>query len=214
MGLSFKSMIKIIGILTLIEGVFMLPVVFTAIHFEEWQASRAFAVTAVCCMVFGLLAVTRIRSEKLAMRAREGYFIAFLSWLYCSLLGAVPMYFCGSQFSFISCFFESVAGFSTTGCSVLDIDIVPMSMLLWRAMCHWLGGMGILILLISIFPLWGINNQSLATAETPGTHAKKIEATYSDTGKFLYLAYLILSVVEFALLWAGPMDWFDALLTT
>ena len=129
-------MIKIIGILTLIEGVFMLPVVFTAIHFEEWQSSRAFAVTAVCCMVFGLLAVTRIRSEKLAMRAREGYFIAFLSWLYCSLLGAVPMYFCGSQFSFISCFFESVAGFSTTGCSVLDIDIVPMSMLLWRAMCH------------------------------------------------------------------------------
>ena len=82
----------------------MLPVVFTAIHFEEWQASRAFAVTSVCCMVFGLLAVTRIRSEKLAMRAREGYFIAFLSWLYCSLLGAVPMYFCGSQFSFISCF--------------------------------------------------------------------------------------------------------------
>ena len=214
MGLSFKSMIKIIGILTLIEGVFMLPVVFTAIHFEEWQASRAFAVTAVCCMVFGLLAVTRIRSEKLAMRAREGYFIAFLSWLYCSLLGAVPMYFCGSRFSFISCFFESVAGFSTTGCSVLDLDIVPMSMLLWRAMCHWLGGMGILILLISIFPLWGINNQSLATAETPGTHAKKIEATYSDTGKFLYLAYLILSVVEFALLWAGPMDWFNALLTT
>lgn len=124
------------------------------------------------------------------------------------------MYFCGSQFSFISCFFESVAGFSTTGCSVLDLDIVPMSMLLWRAMCHWLGGMGILILLISIFPLWGINNQSLATAETPGTHAKKIEATYSDTGKFLYLAYLILSVVEFALLWAGPMDWFNALLTT
>ncbi len=214
MGLSFKSTIKILGILTLIEGVFMLPVIFTAMNFGEWQAFRSFSIVSACCILAGLIAVTRIRLEKLAMRSREGYFIAFLSWVYCSLLGAVPMYFCGSEFSFISCFFESVAGFSTTGCSVLDIDLVPMSMLLWRAMCHWLGGMGILILLISIFPLWGINNQSLATAETPGSHTRKIEATYSDTGKFLYLAYLILSVVEFLLLWIGPMDWFNALLTT
>ena len=64
-----------------------------------------------------------------------------------------------------------------------DVSSVPLCMLMWRALCHWLGGMGILVLLISIFPLWGINNQSLAMAETPGSESSKMEAKSSDMGK-------------------------------
>ena len=93
MGLSFKSMIKIIGILTLIEGVFMLPVVFTAIHFEEWQASRAFAVTAVCCMVFGLLAVTRIRSEKTGHACQRRIFYSVPKLVILFPFGSCPYVF-------------------------------------------------------------------------------------------------------------------------
>ena len=74
--------------------------------------------------------------------------------------------------------------------------------------------MGILVLLISIFPLWGINNQSLAMAETPSSESSKMEAKSSDMGKFLYSSYLLLSTLEFILLIAGPMDWYNALLTT
>lgn len=214
MGLNLKTIIKILGILTLIEGIFMLPCVAAGMYYEEWDSAGAFFPISLVCISIGFVILTQLRFDKLVLRAREGYFIAFTSWLYCSILGTIPMYFCNDDFSFISCFFESVAGFSTTGCSVLDINTVPMAMLMWRALCHWLGGMGILVLLVSIFPLWGVNNQSLASAEIPGTHTRKIEANYSDTGKFLYLSYLTLSVVEFTLLAAGPMDLFNALLTT
>lgn len=214
MRFNFKAVIKILGILTLIEGVFMLPCLGVAMHYEEWTSASAFVTVSLFCISIGFVILTQLKFDKIVLRAREGYFIACASWIYCSVLGAIPLYFCGRDFSFISCLFESVAGFSTTGCSVLDVDVVPLSMLLWRALCHWLGGMGILVLLISIFPLWGINNQSIASAETPGPNTRKLEANYSDTGKFLYLSYLTLSVAEFTLLVLGPMDWFNALLTT
>ena len=214
MGLNYRAIVKILGILTLIEGCFMLPVVPIADHFGEAQAAKAFAFVSLICIAAGMLVVSRIKSEKKSLRGGEGYFIAFTGWIYCSFLGAIPMYFCADGLSFVGCLFESVAGFSTTGCSVFDITELPMAMLTWRGVCHWLGGMGILVLLISIFPLWGISNQSLAMAETPGIHNKQFGATYSDIGKFLYLSYIILSLAEFLLLVASPMNWFDALLTT
>lgn len=214
MGFNFKAVVKVLGILTLIEGVFMLPCLAVAMYYKEWASASSLLTTSLFCVCVGFVILTQLKFDRIILRAREGYFIACASWIYCSVLGALPLYFCGKEFSFISCLFESVAGFSTTGCSVLDINAIPLSMLMWRAVCHWLGGMGILILLISIFPLWGINNQSIAAAETPGPQTEKLETNYSNTGKFLYLTYLTLSVAEFILLILGPMDWYNALLTT
>lgn len=214
MGINFRAIIKVLGILTLIEGLFMLPPVVVGLYHEEWQPAGSLFTTSIICISIGFVILTQFRFDKIALRFREGLFIAFASWIYCSLLGSLPLYFSGMDFPFISCLFESVAGFSTTGCSVLDITVMPSCMLVWRALCHWLGGMGILILLISIFPLWGINNQSLAMAETPGSESSKMEAKSSDMGKFLYTSYLLLSISEFLILVLGPMDWYNALLTT
>ncbi len=214
MGFNYKAIIKILGILTLIEGVFMLPAFAVGLYFCEWKAAGSLFTISIICISVGFVILTQLRFDKIALRSREGYFIAFASWIYCSFLGALPIYFCGQGFTLINCIFESVAGFTTTGCSVIDINNIPLCLLLWRALCHWLGGMGILVLLISIFPLWGINNQSLAVAETPGAHSSKIEAKSSDMGKFLYLSYLTLSATEFILLIIGPMDWYNALITT
>lgn len=214
MGFNLKAITKILGLLTLIEGLFMLPCIGTAMHYQEWPAASSLFTASIFCICIGLVILTQFKFDKILLRPKDGYFIACASWIYCSLLGALPLFFCGEGFSFINCFFESVAGFSTTGCSVLDINEVPMSMLMWRAMCHWMGGMGILVLLVSIFPLWGINNQSIATAEAPGSHSTKIEANYSDIGRFLYISYFTLSAAEYALLVISPMDWYNALLTT
>lgn len=214
MGLNYRAITKVLGILTLIEGLFMLPALVVAMHFEEWQSASAFLTSSSLFISIGFVILTQLKFDKINLRAREGYFIAFVSWAYCSLIGAIPIYFCGENFSFISCFFEAVAGFSTTGCSVLNIDLVPNSILFWRAICHWLGGMGILVLLISIFPLWGINNRAIALAETPGSNTRNLDANTTETGKFLYKAYFILSTVEYILLVIGPMDWFNAILTT
>lgn len=214
MRLNYKAIVKILGILTLIEGVFMLPALTVALYFEEWESASGFLTPSLIYISVGFVILTQLKFDKINLRAREGYFIAFISWVYCSLIGAVPIYFCGKGFSFISCFFETVAGFSTTGCSVLDVNLVPDSILLWRAICHWLGGMGILVLLVSIFPLWGINNKAISSAETPGSNTKTIHANASETGQFLYKAYIALSTLEFILLVIGPMDWYNAFLTT
>lgn len=171
-------------------------------------------VTSVVCLAIGFVILVQLKFDKIKLKQRETYAIACSSWIFCSVIGALPLYFCGQDFPFISCYFESVAGFSTTGCSVLDADLIPRALLMWRALCHWLGGMGILVLLISVFPLWGINSQSVALAETPGLHNEKLIAKYSDTSKFLYTSYTVLTLIEFALLVIGPMDWFDALITT
>lgn len=214
MGLNYKAIVKILGMLTLIEGIFMLPALTVALYFEEWESASGFLTPSLIYISVGFVILTQLKFDKINLRAREGYFIAFISWVYCSLIGAVPIYFCGKDFSFISCFFETVAGFSTTGCSVLDVNIVPDSILLWRAICHWLGGMGILVLLVSIFPLWGINNKAIALAETPGSNTRTLNANATETGQFLYKTYIALSTLEYILLVIGPMDWYNAILTT
>ncbi len=91
---------------------------------------------------------------------------------------------------------------------------MPKALQLWRATCHWLGGMGILILIISIFPLLGIGGRSIASAEAPGSFSDKLRSKASDTGKYLYAIYITFTVAEFLLLLIGPMDWFNALTAT
>ncbi len=215
MGLNYTAIAKILGMLTLVEGFFMIPALLVSVHLEEWACASAFLTTLLFCLCIGFVAMKFFKFNKINLKAREGYFIAFLSWLFCSAIGCIPIYFCGQNFPLISCFFEMVAGFTTTGCTVLEMNSVPQSILFWRAICHWLGGMGILVLLVVIFPLWGINNRAISLAEAPGgSNAKSIDANTRDTGKFLYSAYIILSIVEFILLVLGPMDWYNAFLST
>ena len=214
MVLNFRAITKVLGILTLIEGLFMLPSLVVAMHFKEWESASSFLTTSIVCISIGFVILTQLKFNKIVLRSREGYFIAFVSWIHCSLLAAIPIYTCGQDFSFISCFYETVAGFTTTGCTVLDVNVVPYSILFWRSICSWLGGMGILVLLITIFPLWGINNKAISSAETPGSSTRNTEATSTETGKFLYVTYMILSAIEYVLLALGPMDWYNAALTT
>lgn len=213
MVLNFRAVIKVLGILTLIEGLFMLPALLVALIFEEWQSASAFLTPSLVCISVGFVILTQLKFDKIVLKAREGYFIAAMSWVYCSIIGAVPIYFSGLKLPLIGCFFEAVAGFTTTGCSVVDITIMPNSILFWRALTHWLGGMGILVLLITIFPLWGINNKSIVVAETPGTNTSTLGTNYKSIGSFLYKTYLSLTVIEFILLLLGPMDWFNAIIT-
>ncbi len=214
MVLNFRAITKVLGILTLIEGFFMLPSLVVAMYFEEWDSASAFLTTSIVCISIGFVILTQFKFDRIVLKAREGYFIAAISWVYCSIIGAIPIYFCGPELPIMGCVFEAVAGFTTTGCSVIDISILPNSILFWRAICHWLGGMGILVLLITVFPLWGINNKSIALAETPGTNTSTLGANYSSIGRFLYKTYIILSATEYLLLVIGPMDWFNAIITT
>lgn len=214
MHINVRVFIKILGILSLIEGLFMMPCVVAAIQFEEWTASYPLFMVSMVCIITGHVILTQFHYDKVHLHFHEGYLISAVSWVFCSLIGALPFYFCGMDFPFISCYFESVAGFTTTGCSVLPIENFPHCLLLWKSVSNWLGGMGILVLLVSVFPSLGISGQSLASTESAGPNSEKIGSHFSDTGKVLYGTYILFTVVEFVLLALGPMDIFDALVNT
>ena len=214
MHINYRVYIKILGFLTSIVGMGMLPCAAIGMHFGEWRASSPLFFTAIVCISIGFVVLTQLRFNKIRLRFHEGWLIACISWVYCSLLGAVPFYFCGMDYTIVGSFFEAVAGFTTTGCSVFDINQMPKCIMMWKATASWFGGMGILVFVVSIFPALGISGQSIASAETTGPTIAKLDAKYADTGKFLYLVYIGFTAAEFILLALGPLDWFDALITT
>ena len=214
MHINYRMYIKILGFLTLAEGVGMFVCSGIGMYFSEWKPAGTLLLVSLVCVSVGFVILTQLRFSKIRLRFHEGWLIACMSWVYCSLLGAVPFYFGGMDYSLIGSLFESVAGFTTTGCSVFDIDTMPKCLMMWKAVASWFGGMGILVFVVSLFPALGISGQSIASAETTGPTIAKLDARYSDTGKFLYLVYLAFTVIEFILLALGPLDWFDALINT
>ena len=211
MRLNYPVILKVTGLLTLIEGIAMVPCILAALVFEEWNAASALIPVCLICVCVGLVILTQLKFKKIRLKLQETFLIACLSWVYCSLIGMIPYYFSSCGFTLMGSFFESVAGFTTTGCTVLDPNLLPLSLQLWRAICHWLGGMGILILVLTIFPMLGIGGQFIMSAEAPGPAFERLGMKISEAGKYLYGIYLLLTAAEFALLALGPMDVFTAL---
>lgn len=211
MRLNYPVILKVTGLLTLIEGIAMVPCILAAMVFEEWNAASALIPVCLICVCVGFVILTQLKFKKIRLKLQETFLIACLSWVYCSLIGMIPYYFSSCGFTLMGSFFESVAGFTTTGCTVLDPNLLPLSLQLWRAICHWLGGMGILILVLTIFPMLGIGGQFIMSAEAPGPAFERLGMKISEAGKYLYGIYLLLTATEFALLALGPMDVFTAL---
>ncbi|WP_415929284.1 TrkH family potassium uptake protein [Zhenpiania hominis] len=211
--LNYQVIAKILGIVTLIIGLFMLPALFCAVFYGETENIRALMISSGLTIATGSFVILIVKPAKARFRAREGYLVVALCWLICSFFGALPYYFSDFTSSFTDSFFESVSGFTTTGCTAMGIKIMPKALLLWKAITHWLGGMGILVFAISILPALGINAQLIARAETPGPVLEKMAVRMSDSAKILYLTYISLSLLEFILLYPF-MTPFDSLINT
>lgn len=211
---SVRLTFKILATLALILGSFMIPCVCAAVYYGELECAKPFFTCSLLYICFGLVIKGFTKTKNVNLLTRQSYLIVILCWIFCILLSMIPM-LCSSQgYSFMTCLFESVSSITTTGCTSIAINLLPKSMLLWRSIVNWLGGMGILVLLISIFPMWGISNQALANAEMPGAKLDKMEASYSQIGQFLYITYMLFTLIQFVLLYLGPMDAFTALITS
>jgi trk system potassium uptake protein TrkH len=141
-----------------------------------------------------------------------GFLLVFLAWAAVCLLGALPYFLSGYIPDFTDAVFESVSGFTTTGATMLkNIETLPKPLLFWRAMTHWLGGMGIVVLTVALLPLLGPGGFRLDKAEAPGPDVDKIVPRISGTARILWLIYVALTAVQTLLLVIAGMDWFDAL---
>lgn len=190
----------------------MLPL-FVAIIYKEYDSVVAFTIT--CAITFGLGILTTNNLGKNAsteaLRYTDSYFIVAFTWIMSSVLAAIPFVIQGSIPNVIDAFFEMCSGFSTTGATILtDVEALPKSMLFWRSETQWLGGMGIIVLMVALVPNLGVKAQNVASAETPGPTVTKLTSRFSDTARSLYIAYVILTIILIILLLIGGMNLFDA----
>ena len=159
-----------------------------------------------------LMYLTRGSRNKRDPAIRDGFAIVTFGWLVFALFGAIPFTLSGAVPSYLDAVFETMSGFTTTGATILmDVEALPESLLFWRAATHWLGGMGIIVLSLAILPMLGVGGMQLFKAEVPGPTADRLKPRIRDTAKLLWGVYVLLTVLETALLMGGGMDFFDAL---
>lgn len=209
--LNLKIIISILGLTSMMNGLFMLIAVpFSVYHNEpeQWGILTA----GITTISLGFLLWIFNRKAKKNLGKKEGYMIVTLGWLMLSFTGTLPYVFTETIPNFTNAFFETISGYSTTGSSILkDIESMPKGILFWRSATHWIGGMGIIVLAVAILPLLGIGGMQLFMAEAPGPSADKMHPRITETAKRLWLIYFSLTFTEFFLLKAAGMTWFDAI---
>ena len=212
---NYKAIFRILGIIILIIGIAeIFPWVYAEVV-RDYDVANAFRICAPFTIAIGLFMFFFIRTGRSRFGAREGYLVVALCWVVASLIGAFPYLLSGFYDNYIDSFFESSSGFTTTGCTVAVHGMTNRALMLWKAISHWLGGMGILVFVISLLPALGINGQIIARAEMPGPVLQKTTVRMSDSAKALYLTYLSFTVIEFVLLMiSGKMPLYDGVITT
>jgi trk system potassium uptake protein TrkH len=214
--MNYKLIIKMISYLLIITSLFMFIPLGIAFYNGDNESLYAIGISIIIAVIFFIFAWIFTRKNKnTSLSTRDGFLFVTLSWAIVSLLGALPYYLSGAIPSFADAYFETMSGFSTTGASILtDIEILPRSLLFWRSLTHWLGGMGIVVLTVAVLPLLGIGGMQLIKAEAPGPTVDKITPRIAETAKLLWLIYLGFTVAETILLQLGGMDLFDSLTHT
>jgi len=209
--MKHKVVFKSIGTVLCIEAASMLPSLVVALINHE-KAAIAFALSIGIIAAIGA-ALMRIKTPISRIFTRDGFAIVSLSWILVTLFGTLPFLLSGSIPSFIDALFETASGFSTTGSSILtDVEALPKSVLFWRSSTHWLGGMGILVLMIAILPSVSASTINIMIAESPGPAPGKVVPKIRETAKILYSIYIFMTAVLVVLLLAGGMPLFDALI--
>ena len=187
-----------------------LPLGFSIYHEDGMTSS--FLISSGITLFVGLCLRFFLRKFKEAeIKRREGFLIVTVSWVTMTLFGTLPYVISESIPNFSNAFFETMSGFSTTGASILNnIEEMPHSILFWRSMTQWIGGMGIIVLTIAILPLLGVGGMELFASEAPGPNKDKIHPRIKETAKRLWLIYVSLTLFETLLLWWADMSFFDA----
>lgn len=209
--LNFRIVLLVMGLLLVVEGVFMLLTAAVAAIYGEYDLPY-FLWSALICIATGVLLWLTNHKAQRSIGKREGYVIVAMVWVVFSFFGLLPFWISGAIPSFTDAFFETMSGFTTTGSSILDdIEALPHGMLFWRSIIQWLGGMGIIVLSLAILPVLGVGGMQLFIAEVPGPVPDKLHPRIAETAKRLWGIYVVYTLLETLLLWAGGMTFFDAI---
>ncbi len=203
-------LLYVIGVVAVAGAAAMIPAALTAIIYREWSSAAAlFASAAVAAGGGGVVAWGLGRPGELT--TKEGFAAVGLAWFVLIGFGSLPYLISGAIGGVTNAFFETTAGFTTTGASILsDPGSLSHGLLLWRATTQWVGGMGIIVLSVAVLPLLGSGGMQLARAEAPGPEPDRLTPRFRETAKRLWLVYVALTGLLVALLALGDMNLFEA----
>lgn len=211
--INFKVVGYILGVLLIIEAFFMLLSVSVSLMYGESEY-KYILISSLIALVIGLILFLIFKTSDKSLGKREGYIIVSLGWVVFSIFGAIPFCMSGAIPSYTDAFFETMSGFTTTGASILRTEeyiLVPNGLMFWRCLTQWLGGMGIIVLSLSILPILGIGGMQLFVAEVPGPTPDKLHPRIKETAKRLWGIYFIFTLTEMLLLRLGGMSFFKAI---
>lgn len=211
--MNYRIITYIVGWVFNLQAIFMVLPILTAVIYGE-KDIFAFLAAIIICLVIGL-PLTRKKPSNKVFYIKDGCVAVALSWVVLSITGAIPFVLSGSIPHPIDAIFETVSGFTTTGASILaEVESLPKSILFWRSFTHWIGGMGVLVFLLSLLPLAGGYHMNLMRAESPGPSVSKLVPKVQSTAKILYGIYLGMTVLQIIFLLLGGVPLFDTLCIT
>ena len=210
--MNYPVVFKNLALITGFTSVFMIPSLVVSIIYREFFSTFAFAGAILTSLFIGLMFYFWGRTESQKIYQREALALVGLSWIVVVSVGALPFFYSGTLTNPVDAFFESMSGFTTTGSTVIvDIEACSKSILFWRSMTQWAGGIGILVLFISVLPYLGAGGKQLFSLEAPGPESRTFKPHIRDTVKFILKLYASLTGMLFLLLRFEGMTSFDSI---
>ena len=211
--MNHKMILRTAGRIVALEGALLLLPALCALFYREWTVALVYVGVAALAAAFGLLLVFLTRRCDRTIYAKEGFVTVALAWILLSVFGAAPFVLTGDIPAYHDAFFETVSGLTTTGASILtDVTALSRGGLFWRSFTHWIGGMGVLVLMMAIVPDANGRSIHIMRAEMPGPVVDKIVPRVRDTAKILYFIYIGLTLAEVVFLLAGGTSLFESLI--
>jgi len=211
--MRFKTILYYEGSILLVMTAFIIFPIIVALCFGEYAEIRPFALTAAAFAFSGGVLTLTMRKQKKKLGSKEGLAVVGLSWLIISAIGALPFTLSGAIPNYINALFETVSGFTTTGATTLtDIEALTKSMLFWRTLTQWIGGMGILVFILAVLPTTDASAFNLMRLESPGPQVGKLVSKVRLTAVILYGMYIVLTAVEVIMLLFSGIGFYDSLM--
>ncbi len=205
--MNIREVLHIVGALLVWTALAMLPS--TAFGVSEGLTVNWLGAVAVTGGVGSIIWL--LTPREISINRREAMAVVGLGWLAIVAFGSLPFLFTGVAPHLAGAIFESASGFTTTGASIYpDVESLPKSILLWRSVSHWIGGMGIIVLGVAILPLIGMGGAQLFRAEVPGISTDRVKPRVASTARLLWGVYLVFTVVLAGIYWILDMSAFDA----
>ena len=206
---NYKTVFFTLGILQIILGVFMLIPVIVQFFYNEFDSS--FVGASIVTIIFGSLFFLSNLDHEKKLNLQQAFLLTSLSWLSIAIFGSLPFVFSSTEFSFTNAFFESMSGITTTGSTIIsNLEIIPKGILLWRALLQWLGGIGIIVMAITLMPIMNVGGMQLFKISSNDSSEKILPKSKEIALRLIYIYSILTALCAISYKILG-MNFFDSL---